>query len=269
VIRLLLLLLLSTPALALDVALTGRMEQGGIVIGTTQPGSWIAFRGFSVPVGSDGRFIIGLDRDAPEKAELLITAPDGTRTTQELAIAPRAWKIDRVDGVQQELVTPDPVLLAKIKAEAEYWVEARKHIELTPFFATGFIQPAQGRISGHFGNQRILNGEPRAFHGGLDIAAPIGTPIHAAADGVVSLRKEMLIMTGNSLMIDHGYGLQTLYIHMNKLHVKDGQHVKQGDVIGEIGKTGRVTGPHLHFGASWFDQRLDPETLLAVMPAAK
>src|SRR5262249_8225197 len=152
-------------------------------------------------------------------------APDGTREVKHLTIAKRPWVIDRVDGVQQELVTPDPELLKKIIAENKFWTEARKQVELAPYFEGGFIVPAAGRISGHFGNQRIPNGEPRAPHTGLDIAAPTGTPIHAAADGVVSMKKDMLIMTGNTVMINHGYGLQTFYIHMSKLLVTDGQKV--------------------------------------------
>ena len=262
-------LFMSGPAFALDVTLAGRMEQAGVIVGTAPPGSQITFAKHSVPVAPDGRFVVGIDRDAGKKAVLVITAPDGTRDVRPIAVAKRAWVIDRVDGVPQQLVTPDPELTAKIIAENKFWAEARKQMQLTPFYKTGFIQPAQGRISGHFGNQRILNGTPRAPHTGWDIAAPTGTPVHAAADGVVSMSKPMLIMTGNTVMIDHGYGLQTFYIHMSKLNVTDGQHVKQGDVIGEVGMTGRATGPHLHFGATWFDQRLDPETLLAVLPAGK
>ena len=262
-------MMMATPALALDVTLGGRMEQAGLVTGTAPPGSKIAFAGHAVPVTVDGKFLLGIDRDAPAKVDLVITGPDGTRDVRHLTVAKRDWIIDRVDGVPQQLVTPDPELAAKIALENGYWAVARKKLELTPFFETGFIRPAEGRISGVFGGQRILNGSPRAPHTGLDIAAPTGTPVHAAADGVVSMEKEMLIMTGDTVMINHGYGLQTFYIHMSKLYVTEGQKVKQGDIIGEIGMTGRATGPHLHFGATWFDQRLDPETVLAVLPVAQ
>ena len=266
-IRLLLLLLLTSPAFAADITLAGKIEQGGLLIGTAPPGSKVAFAKHEIPVGPDGRFIVGIDRDAGEAADLIVTGPDGAREVKKITIAKRDWQIDRVDGLQQELVTPDPELLKKILAENKFWAAARKQVELTPGFASGFIIPTEGRLSGHFGRQRILNGEPRAPHSGMDIAAKTGTPVHAAADGIISMKKDMLIMTGNSVMINHGYGLQTFYIHLSKINVADGQHVKQGDVIGEVGMTGRATGPHLHFGATWFDQRLDPETVLAVLPA--
>ena len=118
-----------------------------------------------------------------------------------------------------------------------------------------------------FGSQRVLNGTPRAPHAGLDLAAPIGTKIHASADGVVSLQKEMMVMTGDTIMLNHGFGLQTMYIHMSKILVTDGQQVKQGEVIGLSGMTGRANGPHVHFAATWFNAKIDPETLLAALPA--
>ncbi len=255
------------PAAAADVSLTGRVEQGGLVVGTAQPGAKITYGKQDIPVTPDGKFLLGIGRDAPATGELLVVSSDGTKSTQKFTIAPRAWEIEKVDGVPQALVTPDPVLMEKIGAENKLMYAAYMTLELTPFFQTGFIRPAEGRKSGTFGSQRILNGSPMAAHSGLDIAGPIGTPIHAAADGIVTLSHPMMIMTGNTIVLNHGYGLETIYIHMSKILVKDGDHVKQGDVIGEIGMTGRANGPHLHFGATWFNTRIDPETLLAVLPA--
>ena len=186
-----------------------------------------------------------------------------------LTVAPRDWKIERVDGVPQKLVTPDPETAAKIAADGKLMAAARARLELTPFFETGFIRPAKGRVSGVFGSQRILNGSPRSPHSGLDIAGPQGAPIRAAADGVVSLANTGMTLTGQTVFVNHGFGLQSLYSHMSAIHVEDGQRVRQGEVIGEIGMTGRATGPHLHFGVTWFDTRLDPETVLTVLPAAK
>jgi murein DD-endopeptidase MepM/ murein hydrolase activator NlpD len=265
--RLLLTLILFTHPAFAEVLLDGRIEQGGLLIGTAAPGAKVTFGERSVPVTQSGRFLVGIDRDAPAEGELVVTAPDGTREIKRFTIAPRAWKIEQVDGVPQKLVTPDPETLAQILAENKLMQAARAQIELAPYFESGLIRPAEGRISGVFGSQRVLNGEPRAFHAGLDIAAPTGTPVRAAADGVVALRREMMVMTGNTVVLNHGYGLQTVYIHMDKLHVADGQRVKQGEVIGAIGMTGRASGPHLHFGVTWFDTRLDPEAVLAVLPA--
>lgn len=260
---------ISAVSTAADDMFSGRIEQGGLVVGSVPPGTAITFEGAKVPVTDDGTFLLGIGRDAPAKIEIHLTAPDGARTTRTLAVAKRAWDIDRVDGVPQQLVTPDPELLAKITSENKLMLAAYMTLEPTPLFRTGFIRPAEGRISGVFGSQRILNGTPMAPHTGLDIAAPTGTPIHAAADGIVALSHAMMVLTGNTIILNHGYGLETIYMHMSKLLVKAGDHVKQGDVIGEVGMTGRVTGPHLHFSATWFNTRLDPETLLAVLPVSK
>lgn len=260
-------LLFATPALAFDVTIGGKLEQGGLVIGTAPPGSTITFGQRSVPTAADGTFLVGLSRDADAAASLTITAPSGEREIRALQIAKRDWRIDRVNGVPQNLVTPDPDTAARIAEDSKLLRAARAVLETEPFYRTGLIRPAEGRISGVYGSQRILNGTPGSVHGGLDIANVTGTPIKAAADGVVTLANPGLVLSGGTVLINHGYGLQTSYIHMSRLDVKDGQHVKQGDVIGAIGATGRVTGPHLHFSVLWFDTGLDPETILALMPA--
>ena len=265
----LLAVLVSLPVHAFEVTLAGRLEQGGLVIGTTLPGSQVTFAGRTLATTDSGGFLLGLERDAPPELELVVTAPDGTTFARRFAVAPRQWQIEKIDGVPQGLVTPDPATEALIAAENKLMAAARAKLELTAFYRTGFIRPAEGRVSGVFGSQRILNGSPRAPHAGLDIAAPVGTPVHAAADGIVVLQKAGMVLTGHTVVLNHGYGLETLYIHMNAIHVREGQRIRQGDLIGEIGMTGRANGPHLHFGATWFDTRIDPETLLAVLPAPK
>lgn len=261
------LLLFTAPALALDVTLGGKPEQGGIIVGAAPPGATIVAGGRSVPAGPDGAFLVGIDRDAPARLEVRVVAPSGESETRAVAIAPRQWKIEKVDGVPQNLVTPDPATAARIAEDSKLLRAARARLEHEPFYKDGFIRPATGRISGVFGSQRILNGTPRAFHAGLDIAAPTGTPVKAAADGIVSLAHPDMVLSGQTVMLNHGHGLQTSYIHLSRIDVTDGQRVKRGDVIGAIGMTGRATGPHLHFSVMWFDTRLDPETVLAAMPA--
>ena len=260
--------LLSTPLQAAEITFLGRMEQGGLVVGKAPIGAVITFDGRKLPTMGDGRFLLGLGRNAPRYVELILeTSMDG-REVITLNIEARDWRLERVNGVPQTLVTPDPQTVSKIIADSRLMAKARAKVELTPFFETGFILPAEGRVSGVYGSQRILNGSPRAPHSGLDIAAPQGTPILASADGVVSLADPDMTLTGQTVLINHGYGLQSVYIHMSALYVKSGQHVRQGDVIGAIGMTGRATGPHLHFGVTWFDTRLDPETVFEVLPAA-
>ncbi len=259
--------LIALPASGAEVLLGGKIEQGGLLVGTAPAGAQITLGDRKIKVGADGRFIAGFDRDAPATATLTITVPGEAPDVRKIDVAKRAWEIERVNGVPQQLVTPDPEMEARIAAEQKLLNAARAKNEPRPLFESGFIKPVEGRKSGSFGSQRVLNGTPRAPHAGWDIAAPIGTPVHASADGVVSLAKEMLVMTGDTVMINHGFGLQTMYIHMSKILVADGQAVKQGDVIGEVGMTGRANGPHLHFAASWFNARLDAETLLAALPA--
>ncbi|MBC7905732.1 MAG: M23 family metallopeptidase [Rhodospirillaceae bacterium] len=251
-------LLLCFPAHALD--LHGKLEQGGIVRGQAQPGASITLDGRAVPVDAEGRFLLGFGREAEPHATLDI---DGERRV--LDIAPRPWKVQRIDGLPPAKVTPDPAELARIKAETELVAARRAVITPKALFLDGLLTPADGPISGVFGSQRILNGEPRAAHSGTDIAAPTGTPIRAVADGMVTLAHTDLFFTGKTAMIDHGLGLQTVYAHMSRLDVVEGQTVRRGQVIGAVGASGRATGPHLHWGASWLDVRLDPETVLSVL----
>jgi murein DD-endopeptidase MepM/ murein hydrolase activator NlpD len=253
------------PITAHAVELTGQFTQGGLVLGTTVPGATVTLDGRTVPVSPEGRFVFGLGRDATE-AVLTLTLPDGKREENRLTIEKRVYDIQRVDGVPQNTVTPDPDELARIKREAAAVRALRAVASAENFFTQPMIWPATGPISGVFGSQRILNGEPRAPHMGVDVAAPAGSPIVAAADGVVRMA-ETLFLTGNTILIDHGYGLETSYAHLSRLDVKPGQRIRQGEQIGLLGATGRVTGPHLHWGIEWFEVRLDPQLVVGPMPA--
>lgn len=253
-----LLFFLSLPAHAVE--LSGKLEQGGIVLGQARPGASVALDGKAVPVDGQGRFLLGFGREAPARAVLEV---DGER--QDLAIAARAWKIQRIDGLPPAKVTPDPAELARIKQEAELVAARRAVVTLQANFLDGLASPADGPVSGVFGSQRILNGEPRAAHSGTDIAAPLGAPVRAVAAGKVVLAHPDLFFTGATVMIDHGLGLQSVYAHLSRLDVHEGEAVAKGQPIGAVGASGRATGPHLHWGASWLDQRLDPESVLSAL----
>lgn len=257
----------AAPALAFDVTVAGRIEQGGVVIGKAPPGSTVQFGGHTVPVADDGGFVLGLDRDAPGTAEIIIKDTAGARETRTIGISKRAWDVERIDELPQNLVTPDPKTAKQIAEDSELLRKARAKLEKQALYRTGFARPAAGAISAKFGNSRVLNGEQTAFHAGLDIGAGAGTPVRATADGIVVLVDPDMVLSGQTVMIDHGLGLKSTYIHLSAIDVTDGQQVKQGDVIGKVGDTGRATGAHLHFGLSWFDERLDPETVLAALPA--
>lgn len=244
------------------------MEQGGVAIGTTEAGSRVTLDGKEIPLSDRGVFLLGFGRNAAKSAELTVTAPDGKTEKRVLSIGKRAWNIQRIDGLPPSQVTPDPATLARIRKENGLIASIRRKQSAHPGgegFESGFMQPVDGRISGVFGSQRILNGQPRSPHSGLDIAAPSGTVIVAAADGTVRMAHPDLYYTGQTVMIDHGHGLFSLYAHMSSLDVIDAQSVRRGQAIGRVGATGRVTGAHLHWGISWNGINVDPQTVLRVL----
>lgn len=258
------LLCVTVPARALELA--GALEQGGIALGEALPGSTVTLGERAVSVAPDGGFVLGFDRNAPATMVLTVTGPDGTRQTHDLPIAKRDWQVERVDGLPPKTVTPDPQTAARIGRENALITATRQSSSPVPHYRSGFMIPAQGRKSGVFGSQRILNGQPRSPHSGTDWAAPRGTPVLAAADGTVSLVHPDMVLTGKTVMVDHGGGLQSVYIHMDSIAVQAGQTVHRGDPIGTVGTTGRSTGPHLHFGITWQGVKLDPETVLTQLP---
>lgn len=246
------------PAQAAE--LVGKLEQGGVVLGQARPGATVSLDGRAVPVDGTGRFLLGFGRDCGAEAVLDV---DGER--QMLSIATRAWKVQRIDGLPPAKVTPDPAELARIAAENELVAARRAVVSPQALFLAGLALPADGPISGVFGSQRVLNGEARAPHSGTDIAAPTGAEVRALADGVVTLAHSDLFFTGRTVMIDHGLGLQSVYAHLSRLDVAEGDQVHKGQRIGSVGASGRATGPHLHWGVTWLDVRLDPESVLAVL----
>lgn len=243
------------------------MEQGGLIHGTAEPGAEIRLDGRALRVAPDGAFIFGLPREAPPRAALDVTYRDGAKTHRDLAVAPQHYDIQRINGLPQKQVTPDPATLKRILQDIAA-IRAAHQIDSSHLdFERRFIWPVTGPITGVFGSQRILNGKPRAPHAGTDIAAPAGTPIHAPAGGVVTLAAPDFVLDGGTVTIDHGYGLSTLYIHLSKIAVRQGQHVTTGQVIGAVGATGRATGANLHWGVYWYEMALDPMLAAGPMPA--
>lgn len=256
---------LSMPAGALE--LEGNLEQGGLVIGKAAPGARALLDGTKLDIDEEGVFAFGFDRDHGKSAKLTVTFPDGTAVERDLAIAPREWKIQRVEGVPQQFVTPPPEAMEVIARSTRVKNEARKTRADGNWFRQEFIWPATGPISGVFGSQRYYNGEPRRPHYGVDVAAPTGTPIVAPAGGVVTLADMDMYFEGGLVFLDHGQGVTSLMMHMSRIDVKAGDRVEQGDVLGAVGGTGRATGPHLHWGLYWRGAWLDPQRLVGPMPA--
>jgi hypothetical protein len=250
------LFLFAAPAHAVE--LSGDFTQGGLVVGRTEPGARVLLGDAPVMVGRDGLFVLGFGRDQAPHAQLTVIGPDGATEQQMLDVAQRSFDIQRIDKLDQSKVTPNPADQARMKAEQELINAARTNPRAAQDFLVPFIWPAKGPISGVYGSQRILNGEPRAPHYGLDIAAPEGAPVVAPAPGIIRLVAPDFFLTGGTVILDHGFGVQSVFIHMKRVDVTDGQAVKQGDPIGQVGKTGRATGPHLHWGMNWNQVRLDP-----------
>jgi murein DD-endopeptidase MepM/ murein hydrolase activator NlpD len=263
----LLLVLWVPPVWAGDaISLSGALSQGGFARGEVPPGTSLALDGRTVRVAPDGRFILGFGRDAPATVKLLATFPDGHTSSQEIALERREYDVQRINGLPPLMVTPDSSLMTRIKAELAKIRGARATESDQLAFETPPEWPVTGPISGVYGSQRILNGEPRAPHLGVDIAAPAGTLIKADAAGTVTLAEPDLYFTGGTVIIDHGYGLSSIYQHMSRLDVSMGQHVEQGETVGAIGATGRVTGAHLHWGMNWYDVAIDPQLIAGPMP---
>ena len=258
--------ILCLPLSAQAMTLEGNLVQGGMAIGTVDPAATVHFQGKSVRVSPEGFFIIGFSRDAGLKSVIELHPPSGSVEKHPFSIEKRTYKIQRIDGLPPRKVSPSPEDLERIGKEIALVKKVRKRDEPRTDFSQSFIWPITGRISGVYGSQRILNGKPKRPHYGVDIAAPTGTPVKAPADGVVSLAHDDMFYSGGTLIVDHGHGLSTTYMHLHKILVEDGQRVKQGDVIAQVGATGRVTGPHLHWGMNWFDTRLDPSLLVPPMP---
>ncbi len=258
-------LVAAAPAVAVE--LDGQLAQGGLVVGRTAPGATVTLDGEAVRVdAASGTFVIGFGRDHGPSAALTVRLPDGREEVEALAIAPRTYDIQRIDGLPPRQVTPSTLDMERIRREGALIRAARARDGAETAFLAGFRWPATGRISGVYGSQRILNGEPRRPHLGLDIAAPVGTPVRTAAPGTVTMAEADLFFTGGTIVVDHGHGLTTIYSHLASVDVAVGASVGHGDVIGTIGATGRATGPHLDWRINWFQTRLDPALVVGPMP---
>lgn len=244
-----------------SVSLPERASQGQLIVGTVTPGSTVQLRERAVRVAPDGSFAFGIGRDETRNAPVDVVFPDGEKRRVAIAVLKRDWPVERVNGVPQKTVDPPPEIAARIAREQAAVAKERSRDDARSDFSHGFIWPVQGRISGRFGRQRVYNGTPGAPHSGVDVAAATGTAVKAPAAGVVTFANADLYLTGGTVLIDHGHGLSSSFLHLSRIDVKVGQRVEQGDVFARVGATGRATGPHLHWGLNWFDVRLDPQLL--------
>jgi len=254
----LVLLLITTSSFA--AAFKGKFIQGSFILGKTEVGSEVFIDKQKVKVTSDGYFAFGLGRDRNNDVVIIINEKKIVKK-----VFKREYNIQKIDGLEEKKVTPPEEFYERIKRENRWIGVARAIDSDLTFFKNKFSIPVENAIiTGVYGSQRILNGKPKWPHYGLDFAADEGTKIKAMLDGVVTLVESDLFYTGGTLIFDHGHGISTLYMHMEKILVKKGQKVKQGDIIGTVGSTGRATGAHLDVRLNWFDVRLDPATVLDI-----
>ncbi len=243
----------------------GELIPGHLIIGEAADASRVFLNGEPLLMSNEGLFVFGFDRDDTGTHMLKIAYIDGTIENISLNLQERAYDIQRINNLEQRHVSPPASELNRIAKERQIIQNARRQIDTTQtaYYTSGFVRPVEGgRITGTFGNQRILNNEPRNPHNGVDIALPTGSPVYAMADGIVALRGDDFYYNGNFVLLDHGHGLNSVYVHLHKIHVNDGDFVTKGQLIGEVGSTGRSTGPHLHWGVQWYQKRIDPMSLL-------
>lgn len=258
---------LSISAYAFE--LNGEAVQGGLIFGQAEPGSTVVFDDREIMVSDEGRFVLGFGRDDTGTVELAVTAPGNSPDVRILTIAPREYNIERVDGLPPATVTPPPEVLERIRKDSALVGQARKRRDDRTDWDVDFAWPATGRLSGFYGSQRVLNGEPRRPHYGIDVAAPTGTPVLAPAPGIVTLAEPDLYYSGGTIIVDHGQGLSSSFLHLSAVTVAVGDVVNIGDKIGEVGATGRSTGPHLDWRMNWLNKRVDPQPLVGPMITAE
>ncbi len=251
------------------IDLAGEAIEGGLIWGRVQPGTAVRLDDEALPVLPDGRFFAGFHRDAPERAVLRV----GEDCEVPISVEQREYRISRVEGVPQRTVTPPPEQLERIRRERELVRVAKAQLIDRPDWVMqidgGFRWPLTGRISGVYGSQRIYNGTPGSPHYGVDVARPTGTPVLAPAAGRVTLAEPDLFYSGGTVILDHGYGLSSSFLHLSALHVRVGDELEPGDLLGEVGATGRATGPHLDWRMSWRNRRIDPQRLVPPMATAR
>ena len=257
-------LLASSAVCALEVE--GVWQQGATLIGRVSPAAEVSFAGRQLRTTADGRFVLGLGRDAGPEAVIRVRDPDGAPVEHRFAVKQRRYAIQRIEGVPRRTVNPPPEALARIRQEAALARQARTHDLPRRDFLQTFAWPLRGPVTGVYGSQRFYNGEPRRPHYGVDVAAPTGTRVQAPAAGKVTLAHADMYFSGGTLILDHGHGLSSTFIHLSKLLVREGQEISQGQAIAEVGATGRATGPHLDWRMNWFEFRLDPQLLVGEMP---
>ena len=258
-------LMASGSAARAEAELRGQFVQGTLIRGRTVPGAKVSIDGKALTLSSKGDFAFGFAYDRTESATLKVTVPGGDTETKTFDIAKREYKIQRIDGLPGDMVEPPASVMKRIEQDNHLIGVARARDTDEDWFADDFVWPVKGPLTGFYGSQRILNGVPKRPHFGVDIAAGEGAPIHAPLGSIVSMAEKDMYFTGGTVILDHGHGVSTCYLHMSRLDVNVGDRLAKGDPVGAIGHTGRATGPHLCWRLNWFQERLDAALVVPPM----
>jgi len=248
------------------IVLTGEIKQGGLLVGKTLPTNIVTLNGKAITVSSQGDYTFGFSRDDKTNYQLVITTLKGARSEKTLTPEKRSYKIQRIEGIKKSIMQPNTKAISRSKKDRTQVKTARKVASSLNYFAQGFIAPIKGTITGVYGSQRVYNGVPKSPHFGLDYAGDIGDPVKAPASGIVLLWEPNMFYSGGTMIIDHGQGVSSTFLHLSNSYVKQGDKIKQGDVVAAVGKSGRATGPHLDWRINWFDVRIDPALVLTLTP---
>tara|TARA_R110002050_G_scaffold279202_1_gene425677 strand:- start:296 stop:1150 length:855 start_codon:yes stop_codon:yes gene_type:complete len=251
-------------AIAASINVSGEVKQGGLIVGKTDAKNIVTLNDKPLPVSAQGDYVFGFSRDDVSSYQLMITEPDGTAATKTFTPLKREYKLQRIEGIKKSIMQPNPKAVARSQQDSKQIKAARKISSDITSFAQGFIAPIEGTITGVYGSQRIYNGVPKRPHFGLDYAGDIGDPVKAPASGKVLLWVPDMFYSGGTMIIDHGQGISSTFLHLSHSFVKQGDTVKQGDVVASVGNSGRVTGPHLDWRINWFDVKIDPALVLKV-----
>ncbi len=248
------------------IQLSGEIKQGGLLIGKVNPSDVVTLNGRELPVSARGDYVFGFSRDDKKTYQLVITSLNGDRVEKAITPQKRDYKLQRIEGIKKSIMQPNPKAIARAKKDSKQVKAARKISTDLTSFSTGFIAPIHGTITGVYGSQRIYNGVPKRPHFGLDYAGKIGDPVKAPASGKVLLWVPDMFYSGGTMIIEHGHGISSTFLHLSQSYVKAGDEVKQGQVVAAVGNSGRTTGPHLDWRINWFDVKIDPALALKIKP---
>jgi murein DD-endopeptidase MepM/ murein hydrolase activator NlpD len=253
---------LAFSVFASDPQLKGEMTQGSLIRGQVPVGHQVWLNDIPLKISAEGYFAFGFGRDAKLTQQLRWLDNKGEQHIKLLKLQVRTYNIQKIEGIPNQYVSPPKAVSDRIKQDNQQVANARTVDDERSDFYQDFIWPAAGPISGVYGSRRVFNGTPKRPHFGVDVASPTGTPVYAPADGIVTLFVADMYYSGGTMIIDHGHGVSSTFLHLSKGHVKAGTTIKQGDLVAEIGATGRATGAHLDWRINWFKERLDPALLV-------